>query len=67
MGGRRSVWEEQVEAVWNVELSWPGAGLAGDPPPKTSARRPATAAAASCTGVGSVPIRRTAPVAVLTA
>src|SRR4029077_7967983 len=31
VGGRRSVREQQVEAIWDVELSRPGAGLAGDP------------------------------------
>jgi hypothetical protein len=41
--------------------------VTGDPPPKTNACPPDTAAAASCSGAVSLPIWRAAPVAVRTA
>src|ERR1017187_9018809 len=43
------------------------ATVAGDPPPKTRARPPSSAAAASCRGALSAPMGRGAPVAVLKA
>ncbi|HLM88331.1 MAG TPA: hypothetical protein VK284_04760 [Streptosporangiaceae bacterium] len=49
------------------ENAWTVPTVAGDPPPKTSARPWETATAASCSGALSAPIRRAAPVAVRTA
>ena len=44
--------------------AWTVATLAADPPPKTRARPPITAAAASCSGARSEPRLRAAPVPV---
>ncbi len=47
--------------------AWIVATVAGEPPPKITARPPDAAAAASCSAAPSAPIRRVAPVAVRTA
>ena len=56
-----------TRAVPAPENAWTAPTVAGDPPPKTSARPWETAPAASCSGALSAPIRWAAPVAVRTA
>ena len=56
-----------TRAVPAPENAWTAPTVAGDPPPKTSARPWEIAPAASCSGALSAPIRWAAPVAVRTA
>src|SRR5579875_643587 len=59
--------EPMTRAVPAPENAWTVPTVAGDPPPKTSARPAETAPAASCSGALSAPSCRAAPVAVRTA